>query len=103
VLDAFARALPHTLRTAIAPDGTVVRLAITGEAGGAWTAIREGNRWRPSTDHDRAANATVAIDQDLAWRLFTKGVTPADAERSVRIEGDRSLGAPVLTMVSIIA
>ena len=47
--------------------------------------------------------SVVTLDQDLAWRLFTKAVTPADALARVRIEGDRSLGAVVLDTVSIIA
>jgi hypothetical protein len=52
---------------------------------------------------ERPAAATVTVDQDLAWRLFTKAVTPADALPRVRIEGDHSLGAVVLNTVSIIA
>jgi hypothetical protein len=45
----------------------------------------------------------VQIDQDLAWRLFTKGV-PAEASRSaIQIEGDARLGEQVLKLVSIMA
>jgi hypothetical protein len=45
----------------------------------------------------------VAMDEDTAWRLYTKGLTPEEARPGVRIEGDRGLGEQMLRMVSIIA
>jgi uncharacterized protein (TIGR03083 family) len=103
VLDAFARALPHTLRDAAAPVGARVSLVVTGEAGGVWTAERTAGDWSLSTEDASAAAATLTIDQDLAWRLFTKGVSADDAARHAVIGGDRALAAPVLQMVSIVA
>jgi uncharacterized protein (TIGR03083 family) len=43
VLDAFARAIPHTLRDVTASPGARVALVVTGEAGGIWTAARLNN------------------------------------------------------------
>jgi hypothetical protein len=45
----------------------------------------------------------VQIDQDLAWRLFTKGINREDARRQVQIDGNVALGEQVLEMVSIMA
>jgi hypothetical protein len=45
----------------------------------------------------------VTLDQADAWRLFTKGLPPMDAARTVNIEGDRRLGLRVLDAVAIIA
>jgi uncharacterized protein (TIGR03083 family) len=103
VLAAFVHALPHTLRHSEAAPGTRVHLTISGPAGGSWVALRTEDRWALGQADDGPATATVTVDQDLAWRLFTKAVTPADALPRVRIEGDRSLGAVVLNTVSIIA
>ena len=103
VLAAFVHALPHTLRHSGAAPGTRVRLTISGPAGGSWVALRTEDRWALGQADGGPATATVTVDQDLAWRLFTKAVTPADALPRVRIEGDRSLGAVVLNTVSIIA
>ncbi len=100
---AFVHALPHTLRHRTAAPGTRVRLCISGPAGGDWVALRTEDRWMLGQDDGEAVNATVTVDQDLAWRLFTRGVAPADALPHVRIEGDRSLGMVVLDTVSIIA
>ena len=103
VLDAFARALPRALRERTTREGARVRLVIEGEAGGSWTALRQEDAWSLDDDADAPAAATVTMDQDLAWRLFTKGVDEATvAERAV-VSGDRSLAEPVLQMVSIIA
>lgn len=103
VLDAFARALPHTLRDTPANAGTRIRLAISGEAGGTWTALREIDRWALDANGTARAAATVQMDQDLAWRLFTKGVDQETVRRRSVIEGDRTLADPILRMVSIIA
>lgn len=103
VLDAFARALPHTLRATPAAVGTRVRLAISGDAGGVWTAIRDTDGWSLDADTAAPAKATVRVDQDLAWRLFTKGVDPRAARETVTIEGDGALAEPVLQMVAILA
>src|SRR5438094_596110 len=75
VLDAFVRAMPHTLREVESPDGTIVRLVITGEAGGEWLAAREHGQWALGKDTAAEYDATVTMDQETAWRLFTKGFT----------------------------
>jgi uncharacterized protein (TIGR03083 family) len=103
VLAAFVHALPHTLRHSAAAPGTRIRLTISGPAGGSWVALRKEDRWALGQADEEPAAATVTVDQDLAWRLFTKAVTPADALPRVQIEGDRALGAVVLNTVSIIA
>ncbi len=43
------------------------------------------------------------MDGDTAWRLFTKGISKAEALARVRIEGDATVGEKVLETVSIIA
>src|SRR6266487_1722172 len=73
VLATFVRALPHTLRDVTASPGTCLRLAISGAAGGAWMAMRTDDGWVLRQDCGTAADATVTIDQDVAWRLFTRG------------------------------
>jgi hypothetical protein len=45
----------------------------------------------------------VCIDQDTAWRLFTKGIGPETAQARIQLEGQAVLGRPLLQMVSIMA
>jgi uncharacterized protein (TIGR03083 family) len=103
VLAAFVHALPVALRDAPAREGAVVRLVITGPAGGEWVAVRRRDRWTLGHAPAAPADATATLDQQAAWRLFTKGLISAEAERVVRLEGQRELAAGVLDMVSIIA
>lgn len=103
VLDTFVRALPHTYRDIHAPDGTHVKLVIPGDAGGEWSLIRQTARWALFTDVATDPDSVVVIDEETAWRLFTKGISRDEASGKVKSVGDRSLGLKVLDTVSIIA
>jgi uncharacterized protein (TIGR03083 family) len=103
VLATFVYALPHCLREMDSPPGTFLRLVIEGEAGGEWIALRTEDGWTLGRDVEGAANATVRIDQDSAWRIWTRGISRQEALRHIKLEGDRSLGMKVLDMVAIIA
>lgn len=103
VLATFARALPRALHGDSAGSGARVRLVVTGEAGGEWSAARSEAGWRLVHPSAMPATATVTLDQDLAWRLFTRGIAPEHAASRVTVEGDGPLAAAVLRTVSIIA
>lgn len=103
VLETFARALPYTLRVVDAPDDTSLRLIVTGEAGGEWFAVRANQTWMLATDTSASVNASVTMDQEIAWRLWTKGLSKEEAMGRLRLEGDATLTHAVLDMVSIIA
>jgi uncharacterized protein (TIGR03083 family) len=102
VLETYARALPYTFRGTNAPDGTHVRLVIDGEAGGTWSLVRDGPSWGLWTGVEAAPAASVRMDQDVAWRLFTKGMAPAAARDRALLEGDAALAARVLETVAIL-
>ena len=103
VMDTFMRALPYAYRTMAMPDGTQIAFHITGEAGGDWSLLRQDGTWALFWGTASKAVASIWLDQDLAWRLFTKGMSPETAQLSVRIEGDKMLGSGILYMVSIMA
>lgn len=102
VLAAFVFALPHTFSEVAAPEGTTVTLSIAGPAGGDWTIRREG-KWRLFEGAPAEADARVDLPQDIAWRLFTKGIAPDDARESAILTGDQRLGARLFDTVAIIA
>jgi|ERR1041384_532338 uncharacterized protein (TIGR03083 family) len=103
VLDAFVRALPHTYSTVEAKDGTLVALTITGDSGGQWFLLRENTEWSLYIEATRAADAEVVLDQDIAWRLFTKGIRKNEVLSKVTLVGDQALATRALDMVSVIA
>lgn len=100
VLDTFMRALPHTMRDVPASEGASLQVVVTGF--GAWTCIRGSDRWVLRRAAQADAAAFVELDADTAWRLCTRGITPAHAVERARVAGDRALGEAALQIVSII-
>jgi uncharacterized protein (TIGR03083 family) len=103
VLDTFVRALPHTFRDVESREGTMAALFITGEAGARWLLRREGQSWELYVGENEPASAEVALPQEIAWRLFTKGMSREQAAREATVSGDPVLGSKMLDIVSIIA
>jgi hypothetical protein len=52
---------------------------------------------------EAGAATRATLDEETAWRLFTKGIDSASAHERVAIEGDVGLGEVVLRTVAIIA
>src|ERR1051325_5654651 len=103
VIDAFVRALPHTYRNVNADEGALVALTISGDSGGRWFVLRGRDEWGLYLDVKREPEAEVIIDEDLAWRLFTKGVTRDEARTAATVIGDAPLATNALEMVSVLA
>jgi uncharacterized protein (TIGR03083 family) len=103
VLATFMHALPHTIRDVVRPEGTRLRVTVTGPAGGAWVVERLADRWAFTEPSGSACDVRLTMDQDVAWRLVTKGLTVVEARSLVDIDGDPELAAAALEMVAIIA
>lgn len=103
VLDTFFRGLPHTYRNAVANDGTLISFEVRGEAGGEWTLVRENGAWRLYAGSDPDSVCQVRITQDTAWRRMTKGLSREQAASQIEIVGDKTLGAPILDMLAVMA
>lgn len=103
VLDCFLRGLPYSFRNVDALPGTKVLIEIEGDAGGQWLLAKTESRWSLIEPDPADIVAHVCIPQELAWRVFTKGVDRASARKRIRIEGDRRLGENVLHLTAIVA
>lgn len=105
-LDIFMRALPFTFRNVDAPEGSIISVTITGEAGGEWLVVRSGQSWIQVTEAVTTPVTRFTISQDSAWKLFTKRLDHSEALRrfsGMQIEGDIALGSNVIEMVSVMA
>ena len=103
VLDCFLRGLPFLYRDINAPEGTAILVEISGEAGGTWKLVRKPAGWELVDETSGDASARVTIPQDLAWRIFTKGIDRATAREQVQLEGDATLGEQLLHLTAIVA
>jgi uncharacterized protein (TIGR03083 family) len=102
VLDCFLRGLPFLYRDVAGPDGTAILVEVSGECGGQWVLAREGGQWTLVKPNLREFAAHVTIPQELAWRVFTKGIDRAEARARVTLRGDPDLGAHVLQLTAIV-
>jgi hypothetical protein len=103
VLDIFVRALPHVYRDVPAEPGQSIQLSITGGAGGQWTLHRQEGGWELFTGHADGSAARIHMDQETAWKLFSKGISPEAARARVTLEGDPTLGRPILGALAVMA
>jgi uncharacterized protein (TIGR03083 family) len=102
VLDAFMRALPFHYQKVTAASGTLLRFDVTGEGGGSWTLLRDADDWRLTNAAQGGYAARVTIPPDMAWRIFTKGISYETARARTHCLGDEALGLHVLCMLSIV-
>jgi uncharacterized protein (TIGR03083 family) len=102
VLATFVHALPRAFSDVSAAVGTTVEVVIPGDAGGRWVLTRTPGGWELGTGAAAAPRARVVLEAETAWRLWTRGIRPAEAQPAVSISGDQALGLPVLDAVAII-
>jgi len=103
VLDCFLRALPFTYRTVSGKPGTYVQINVSGECGGNWYLSRAEQAWRLTEEPLGDKLSETTIPQEIAWRIFTKGIDRESALRQVKISGDTKLGLHALRVISIVA
>ena len=103
LIDTFMQALPHTYRNVIAEEGSSIIIKVTSEMGGEWVLVRFNKNWVLQKSHSGNIQAEINIDPDTAWKLFTKGLSGVEAERKIKFTGNRELGKPILSMLSVMA
>jgi uncharacterized protein (TIGR03083 family) len=102
VLECFVRGLPHAYREVEAPVGTSLLLEISGECGGRWLLSRGSERWVLVVPTGAKFNSRVTIPQEVAWRVFTKGIDRDTARNQIQIEGDGALAEKVFQFTAIV-
>lgn len=103
VLDCFMRGLPHAFQHVEAAEATSVQVQIFGDCGGTWLLEKNGTQWGLVAGSSSAPSAIIKIPQEIAWRVFTKGIDPTQALARSIIAGDRNLAEQVLRVTAIVA
>ncbi|MEN0056103.1 MAG: maleylpyruvate isomerase N-terminal domain-containing protein [Mucilaginibacter sp.] len=99
----FMCALPHTYRNVVAQEDTLIEIVISGDGGGNWYLQKDGNKWVLKADKNKQSDCEITINPDIAWKLFTKGISPEFAMNNSKITGNIKLGEPIFNMVSVMA
>jgi len=99
----FMRGLPHAFKGVIADNGAVIKISVSTEIGGNWYLRYNSANWELTLNPPAEFAAEISIPPEIAWKLFSKGIKPADSESYVEINGEKSLAKRVLQMVSVMA
>ena len=102
VLDCFVRGLPHAFRDSVAPAGASVLLQIAGECGGRWVISKGREGWTFRKEMPEVIACAVTLTQEIAWRVFTKGIAREAALAEARVEGDARLADCIMGHVAIV-
>jgi len=102
VLDCLVRGLPYLYRDVDATVGTSLLLEISGECGGRWLLSRGSTEWGFVKPVVAEFASRVTIPQELAWRVFTKGIDRDAARRQIEVEGDRDLAEKVFQLTAVV-
>jgi hypothetical protein len=65
--------------------------------------VRTHRGWKLTPASDAKPAASIAIPQEVAWRLFTKGLRGDEAKRLTVVDGDLDLYEPFFRTVAVIA
>lgn len=96
-------ALPVAYRNSQAPEGTIIALQTGQGYANEQRIIRTNNEWTLTEVSEAQASATIIMQPDTAWKLFSKGIRPETALAQVTILGDETLGKTALDMVAVMA
>jgi uncharacterized protein (TIGR03083 family) len=103
VLDTFMRALPFRYKSVDADEGALIKFRITGDAGGAWFLVKRGRGWELATEPAGRPASEVEFSQEIAWRIFTKGIAKEASRPQIKLTGDRDLGLHILNVIAVMA
>jgi hypothetical protein len=103
VLDCFLRALPFTYRDVSANPGTLVQINVSGDCGGSWYLYRDAQVWQLVEGPRGEKVSETTIPQEIAWRIFTKGIDRESALSQIKVAGEVKLGQHVLGMIAVVA
>lgn len=101
-LDTSVRALPYHYRNIVAETGELIKFTFKGDAEKTWF-LRFLNQWDLFVEVDEQPNCEVIIKDELAWRIFTKGISKQEAIDKSLIIGNQEFGIKIFDMIAVMA
>ncbi len=102
ILDAFILGVPRTFGSISSKGNVAIQICTTGSVNRNWVLSAQPEGWRLFDGLAENTQASVSIPDDVAWRVFTKGILLEEAREKVQFSGNLELGTKVLETISII-
>jgi uncharacterized protein (TIGR03083 family) len=102
VLDTFMRALPFGYRRVSAAPGSMAQFNVSGDCGHSWYLYRDDDAWTLSANPVGRKIAETTIPQEIAWRIFTKGIDRQSALAEMKVTGEQELCVHILNVRAIV-
>lgn len=104
LLQSCIRALPRSYAEVAAPERTAVRIEVFEPRELSWLLQRGKAGWGLFRATDQAPiEASIRLTAEIAWRLFTKGISGSDARAAAVVTGPRSLTDPFFSTLAVMA
>jgi hypothetical protein len=81
--------------------GTSVAMTLREASESRYVLWRGEDGWELVGGMVEEPSAAVELDEETAWRLFTKGLTPREARERARESGESSLLDPLFATVAV--
>ena len=99
-LETSMMALPHHYRNMVVDRDACIRFLIFGQSEKLWH-LRFQEGWSLSPHHEGEVTCEVQIPDQIAWKIFTKGIKRDQAIKESKIIGQQELGLPFFEMIAI--
>ncbi|MDP2421029.1 maleylpyruvate isomerase N-terminal domain-containing protein [Sediminibacterium sp.] len=103
-MQTFFLGLPYLLKNHPAPSEAVVALEVAGSNGAICYLQYKNGQWQILQDWGlNNLYARTVLPADIAWKLFTKGISPKVILPMVTLEGNQALATQMLNLIAVVA
>lgn len=103
-MQTFFLGLPYLLKNHPAPNEAVVALEVAGSNGAICYLQYKNGQWQILQGWGlNNLYARTVIPADIAWKLFTKGISPKVILPMVTLEGNQALATQMLNLIAVVA
>lgn len=79
---------------------TQITITIAGVIDDSWLLAKEKGQWKLFKSKDIISVNKIRMDDDTAWRLFTKNISIEQAIKRIEVEGNKEFGNLIAQTVS---
>ena len=102
-LETSVRALPHHYRAVKGKSGDVLQLHIGDGSTKAWYLQWNNGVWDLKNGTAEAYSSFVQVPDEIAWRVFTKGIDKNEALERSTLKGPNTLSEHLFSLTAVMA